>query len=179
MELRVSTGVFKGRRLHTPRSSKPAMDKVKQSIVNILRNRINDANVLDLFSGVGNLGIELLSNGANEVVFVEKDRGVSELITKNLEELEVHPTRYTVINNTVKSYLKTNLRKFDLIVIDPYYKLDIKSELRLIPNFITAESRVILLMDKQKIYNYEGLELIESRTYGQTKVDFLKKSDII
>lgn len=179
MDLRISTGVLKNRKLNTPKNAKPAMDKVRQSIINILRNEIVDANVLDLYCGVGTLGIECLSNGANKVTFVENNKTVANLIEQNMHDLEIHPTRYLVINNSASSYLKTNSTIFDLIFIDPFYKINIQSELKYLPKFMHGNSIVVLLISRRQEYNYRGLELIDKRIYGQTKVDFLKKSDII
>ena len=90
--MRVISGSFKGKKIFEPKDNitRPLKDLAKESIFNIIEhsNKFNtqliDANILDLFSGVGSFGIECLSRGSKEVVFVENYTGVLPILKKNL-----------------------------------------------------------------------------------------------
>lgn len=84
--VRVTGGIAKGRRLKTRRSRnlRPATDYVKEALFNILARELPGCTVLDLFAGIGSIGIEALSRGAKKAVFVEKDRENAALIKENL-----------------------------------------------------------------------------------------------
>lgn len=85
--MRVITGTARGRRLKEPQGMdiRPTTDKVKESMFSILQFDIEGRRVLDLFGGTGQLGIEALSRGASEVVFVDKSAAALKLIRENLE----------------------------------------------------------------------------------------------
>lgn len=84
--VRVTGGIAKGRRLKTRKSKnlRPATDYVKEALFNILAKDILGCVVLDLFAGIGSIGIEALSRGAKKAVFVERDRENAALIKENL-----------------------------------------------------------------------------------------------
>lgn len=85
--MRVITGVAKGRRLYAVpgQSTRPVTDRVKVSLFNILAGGLEDARFLDLFAGTGGVGIEALSRGAAEAVFVERDDRALATIRRNIE----------------------------------------------------------------------------------------------
>ena len=102
--MRVISGIFRGKRLFSPENSdiRPTTDRIKETVFNILsaRRSFVGAKALDLFSGSGALGIEAISRGAAEVVFVDKGRQGYELTKRNLAhigaEAEVYNTDFTV-----------------------------------------------------------------------------------
>src|SRR5512139_2307015 len=124
--MRVIAGTSKGRRLFTPKSHflRPTSDRVKESIFNILGKDIEGKEILDLFAGTGNLGIEALSRGAKKTVFVEKGRQALRLIQRNLarcglsERSEILP----VDADRAIGILKQRKDSFDLIILDPPYE---------------------------------------------------------
>ena len=89
--MRVIAGRLKGRRLLCPsgRSVRPTADAAKETIFNLLADRLEGARTIDLFAGVGALGIEALSRGARSAHFVERDAGALKYLTKNLERAGV------------------------------------------------------------------------------------------
>lgn len=119
--MRIIAGKYKGHQLVSFQAShiRPTTDRVKESLFNIWQAHVDGARVLDLFSGTGNLGLEALSRGAREAVFVEKNRKSLEIIEKNIAKLKVgEPHR--VIGKDVLSFLKSfDGEPFDLILIDP------------------------------------------------------------
>ena len=117
--MRVITGSARGRRLKTPEGMdiRPTTDNVKESVFNILQFDIEGRRVLDLFAGTGQLGIECLSRGAREVVFIDQSRDAVKIIKENLKACGFTAP---VLQQDALSYLRT-CGKFDLIFIDPPY----------------------------------------------------------
>ena len=121
--MRVIGGTFGGRRLVTPRGQKtrPTSELVRGAIFNSLvaRGVIEDATVADLFAGSGALGIEAMSRGAREVVFVDSSREAAHAITANLEALGVAAT---VVQDKVERWASAPDRAaLDVILADPPY----------------------------------------------------------
>lgn len=92
--MRIITGRFRGRKLAAPRGddTRPMLDRVKESVFNIIGDEVLDARVLDLFSGSGALGLEALSRGAASVRFVEQSKEARKALRRNCEALELGPT---------------------------------------------------------------------------------------
>ena len=88
--MRVITGIARGRRLKTPEGMdiRPTTDNVKESVFNILQFDIEGRRVLDLFAGTGQLGIECLSRGAIEAVFIDQNRDAVKIVRENLKASE-------------------------------------------------------------------------------------------
>ena len=117
--MRVITGTARGRRLKTPENYdiRPTTDNVKESVFNILQFDIEGRRVLDLFAGTGQLGIECLSRGAAEAVFVDESREAVKIVRENLALCNF---KAAVIQANSLEFIKT-CGKFDLIFIDPPY----------------------------------------------------------
>ena len=117
--MRVITGSARGRRLKTPEGQdiRPTTDNVKESVFNILQFDIEGRRVLDLFAGTGQLGIECLSRGAREAVFVDSDREAVKIVRENLKTCGFSAP---VLQQDALSYLN-GCGKFDLIFVDPPY----------------------------------------------------------
>ena len=117
--MRVITGTARGRKLMEPKdmSVRPTTDMVKEAIFSIVQFDVPGRRVLDLFAGTGQLGIEALSRGARECVFVDDSPASLALVRKNLEICKMQAP---VIRADALSYLE-NCGKFDLILADPPY----------------------------------------------------------
>ena len=132
--MRVIAGTFRGRRLATPKGSRlvrPTADRVKESIFSILRERVVDANFLDLCAGTGSMGIEALSRGAKHVTFLERDSRCIEIIERNLHTCDLlteSNARYYLLRRDVVKGI-TDLCKrstvFEIIYFDPPYRVDL------------------------------------------------------
>lgn len=125
---RIVGGTARGRRLSVPRGDRvrPTSDKVREALFNVLRHRFGDpadsARVLDLFAGAGTLGLEALSRGAAEVVFVEADRRHGQVLRENLAVVAKGcPGRATVVQSRVERHLDGTASAFDLVFLDPPY----------------------------------------------------------
>lgn len=121
--MRVITGTARGRRLVTREGGavRPTTDKVKEAMFSIIQFRIEGRRVLDLFAGSGQLGIEALSRGAREAVFVDSSAESVAVVKKNLEATGLAPAA-RVIRTDFAAYLLKNTEPFDLAFLDPPYR---------------------------------------------------------
>ena len=130
--MRVITGRFKGRRLTTvgDLSVRPATDRVKQVIFDILATRIdlNESSVLDLFAGTGSLGIEALSRGAAQVDFVEKDEAAARCIEQNLMSLQALDSTIVYRVDALR-FVEDCTNTYDLVFADPPYGFERTEEI--------------------------------------------------
>ena len=117
--MRVITGTARGRKLLEPKDMtvRPTTDMVKEAIFSIVQFDVPGRRVLDLFAGTGQLGIEALSRGAKECVFVDNSPASLALVKKNLEICKMQAP---VIRADALSYLE-HCGRFDLVFIDPPY----------------------------------------------------------
>lgn len=120
--MRVITGTARGVSLAAPAGlqTRPTTDRVKENLFNIIQFDIPGAQVLDLFAGSGQLGIEALSRGAGEAVFVDQGKEAVAVIRKNLAAAKLQ-SQAQVVQADAFSYLGSCRRKFDLIFLDPPY----------------------------------------------------------
>jgi 16S rRNA (guanine966-N2)-methyltransferase len=119
--MRIIAGKYKGHQLVSFHAShiRPTTDRVKETLFNIWQAYVDGARTLDLFSGTGNLGLEALSRGASEVVFVDKNRKSIDILEKNIQKLKISEP-HQVITKDVLSFLKSyGGAQFDLVLIDP------------------------------------------------------------
>lgn len=126
--LRVIGGTARGVPLKSPdtKNTRPTMDRTKESLFNILMPYIPDARVLDLFSGSGSLGIESLSRGAKEAVFIDSSKHCRSIIIENLKKTKLED-RSTVMALDVYKAIKllgNQNAKFDIIFMDPPYNMN-------------------------------------------------------
>lgn len=121
--MRVITGTARGRKLKTPENYdiRPTTDNVKESVFNIIQFDIEGRRVLDLFAGTGQMGIECLSRGAAEAVFVDKSRDAVKIIRDNLKTCQL---KATVVQDDALGFLRS-CGKFDIIFVDPPYDMPI------------------------------------------------------
>lgn len=121
--MRIIAGSSKGRTLKAPTwdGLRPTSDRLRETLFNILAPRVAGARVLDLFAGTGAIGLEALSRGAAEVVFVERDRRAAALIARNAA-LCGASDRCVIIREAVEPALSWRVDgRFDLVVLDPPY----------------------------------------------------------
>jgi 16S rRNA (guanine966-N2)-methyltransferase len=123
--MRIVAGTFRGRRLQAPKGKeiRPTSDRVREAIFNIIGPAVLAARVLDLFAGTGALGLEALSRGASEAVFVDQSVNAVRLIRSNVELCGVQG-RVSIIHESINQALcrlGDRGEAFDLIFMDPPY----------------------------------------------------------
>lgn len=120
--MRVITGSARGRRLGELKGmeTRPTTDKVKESIFNCIQFDVENARVLDLFAGTGQLGIEALSRGAKSALFVDKRADAVKLVRENLALCRLEENAQVICGDSV-AVLGAQRQKFDIIFLDPPY----------------------------------------------------------
>jgi 16S rRNA (guanine966-N2)-methyltransferase len=138
---RIISGKYGGRKLAVPDSARPTTEMVREALFSTLQSwdAVAGRAVLDLYSGSGGLGFEALSRGAESVVFVESDSKAVEILKKNAANLQAAAK---VVKQTAKSFAKSaNLAesKFDLVLIDPPYKVANQEILEIIEELVNRD----------------------------------------
>lgn len=123
--MRINAGRHKGRTLVVPKggNTRPTFTKLKQSLFNICSQRIEEASFLDLFAGVGGMGLEALSRGAASATFVEHDKNALTAIRANIETLSEQENSYVMgidVMEALKRLVKAQ-KTYDIIFADPPY----------------------------------------------------------
>jgi 16S rRNA (guanine966-N2)-methyltransferase len=170
VSLRIVAGAYGGRRIEAPpgRSTRPTSDRVREALFSIL-GPIDDARVLDLYAGSGALGIEALSRGAAEAVFVDSDPRAARTIEDNLAKLGASGR---VHRRDVFAWLKAADGTFDLVFADPPYSSARQMGTRLdelLPPLLTETSLTVTESDKREPLLL-AMPLLDERTYGDTRI---------
>lgn len=185
--MRVISGKARGTKLSSIESlsTRPTLDRVKESLFNIIQNNLRDAVVLDLFAGSGQLGIEALSRGADKAYLCDINRDAVKMIKQNLEKTKLKD-KAVIINEDYKKALRTlnTNEKFDIIFIDPPYKediavdsiIDIIHESRLKENGIMIIETDEIERDLREINKIENIKIIDQRKYGRASLIFIKEA---
>tara|TARA_B100001250_G_scaffold376725_1_gene365225 strand:+ start:1439 stop:2002 length:564 start_codon:yes stop_codon:yes gene_type:complete len=183
--MRIISGNFRGKKILEPRDiiTRPLKDLTKESIFNIINHskkfnvEIKDANILDLFSGVGSFGLECLSRGANHLTFVENYRGVLPVLKKNLSSLN-NFKKYEILEKDIfnGTYLKNINIKFDIIFLDPPYKYSGLEEIltNISDKKILNKDGIIIIHrhKKEKDKFPKNFKILEEKKYGISKIIF-------
>ncbi len=169
----IIAGEYKGKKLYKYNdfSVRPTQAKVRKSIFQILEP-FDGFDILDLYAGVGTLGLEALSRGANKVVFVEKDRQVFKVLKKN--SLLFDDKNIILSSNNVSHFLsKKNNENFDIIFADPpYQSSDFLNLLNGVQSLLKPNGIFCMEMKKQNLENIDA----RIKYYGNTQVVFWKKN---
>lgn len=179
--MRVITGKSKGSKLIAPKGlhTRPTSDKVKEAIFNILGDIPNKSQVLDLFAGSGNIGIEFLSRGANTCYFIDNDINSIKSIKDNLERTRLIEQAF-IYKNTAEKALNILSSKgivFDFIFLDPPYEKEIIVPIleKISNNKILSNKGTIIIEHESKLLLPEYInDLIKKdfRKYGGTTISF-------
>ena len=187
--MRIISGKFKGKLISfvKSRTTRPLKDSVKENIFNIVAhsNLINvtleKSTVLDLYSGIGSFGLECLSRGANETVFVERDKSIAKILYKNLLTLSIK-NKATIINEDIIVFLnkKKFIKKFDILFLDPpFASSNFLEDLKLIKQekIYKTNHLVVIHREKKSFDNFKDiLNPLLVREYGRSKIIFAKFS---
>lgn len=176
--MRIIGGKYKGRKITPPSSFKarPTTDFARESLFNILNNRIDfeEVSVLDLFSGTGSISYEFASRGAKEVHLVEMDMKHISGIRRIIKDMEIDNIR--TIHIDVRAYLKTCSVKYDIVFADPPYEL---SWLRDIPDLVMGSGIIkddgFFILEHPRDMSFSNHNMLfEHRNYGGVNFSFFK-----
>ncbi|HEY5500616.1 MAG TPA: 16S rRNA (guanine(966)-N(2))-methyltransferase RsmD [Candidatus Humimicrobiaceae bacterium] len=183
--IRIISGDFKGRKLKGPvgLNIRPTLDRVKESIFNVLGSNIKGTKVLDLFAGSGSLGLEALSRGAQFVYFIDNSNDSVELVKSNLDLIPQTKNRRTIVKSDAADFLN-GFSDFiwDYIFLDPPFKIEDKKMTEIFN--ILFYSRII---DENSVIIYEfffkrnieaevgNFNIFKTSVFGEKKVIYLSK----
>jgi 16S rRNA (guanine(966)-N(2))-methyltransferase RsmD len=178
--MKIISGKYKGRNIEgfTIDGTRPTMDRVKESLFAMIQNYINDSNVLDLFSGSGNLAFESLSEGASSAVLVDSNYKAIKVIDNNIKTIGIENTK--VLNMDYKKAIEyLSKESFDIIFLDPPYKTNyIEESIKLISQFNILSDDGIIVCESDsidKIVYDDNYTCIKDKKYGDKYIVILKK----
>jgi len=176
--MRIIHGKYKNRRFIIPKNLKirPTTDRAKESLFNILENTftIENLNVLDLFSGSGNISYEFYSRGAN-ITSVEKNKSCIKFIQTTSKNFEI---KNIIIQKDCFRFLKTCTSKYDIIFADPPFNFSKEIYSRLIK--LIFEKNLILkngmlIIEHSNFLNFEKEDgFLKNKKYGDINFSFFK-----
>ena len=193
--MRIISGTKKGMTILSPKGdrTRPITDRIKESIFDVLYkyNLIEGRLVADLFCGTGSFGLEALSRGAKEAIFVDTDRAVLDILKKNVAKASFGTQARVVCANAfnVGAPRSTDGQKYSLVFVDPPYEMSkdtgqnsrLAGLLRLLAEQITDDGLVIVRTEEKVnlLDSYGKLRIIDRRIWSSMAVAFLalKKDD--
>ena len=180
--MRVITGKARGVQLKTPAGmlTRPTTDRVKEALFSIIHFEIPGARVLDLFGGTGQLGIEALSRGAKQAVFVDAQENACRLIKENLIRTKLQQDGQ-VVRSDYLQYLNRCRERFDIILLDPpYAEVFLENALKRITEIDILESNGIIVTErplgKELPWEFEGYSRSKDYKYGNTLLTIYRKA---
>ena len=183
--MRIISGTLKGKSINflKNKNTRPLKDSVKESIFNILNHSnliktdIQNANILDLYSGVGSFGIESLSRNAKRVTFIEKDINASNILKENLKKLSIFQ-KSKIFTDKIENVLSRLEEKFNIFFLDPpFADENYFFNLELIKNRkIFEENHIVIIhREKRSKENFGNiLHIVETKQYARSKIFFGK-----
>lgn len=181
--MRIISGTARGTKLYTleGKTTRPTLDRVKESLFNIIQNEIPNSVFLDLFSGSGAIGLEAASRGVKKVILCDKSKDAVKVINKNIEKTHLSG-KVELYNLDYESLLETKINeKLNIVYIDPPYDSDfaIKSIKVILERKLIDENSVIIVEtdDEEKILENlktVKIDITDKRKYGRAVLIFLK-----
>lgn len=172
--MRVIAGSRKGARIVAPRGldTRPTSDRVREAAFNLI-GPVEGATVLDLYAGSGAMGLEALSRGAARVTFVETDPAAVRAIERNLEKLRL--TGAEIARQDARARVSADARRgrrYDLVLIDPPYRMLSDALRRLAPHLpsVVVPGGLVVVESDAREEPELPLEVRTSRRYGSTRL---------
>ena len=179
--MRVITGKARGVTLKTPEglATRPTADRVKEALFSVINFDIPGADVLDLFGGTGQLGIEALSRGAHTAVFVDESDHACALIKENLRRTKLE-SQGRVVRSDYLAFLRGCKTCYDIIFLDPpYAEVFLENALKCITEIDILRSGGIIVcerpLDKELPWEYPGFTRSKDYKYGKTLITLYRK----
>ncbi len=176
--MRIISGTHKGKRLHPPKNLpvRPTTDFAKESLFNVLNNRVDfeAVKVLDLFAGTGSISLEFASRQATEITAVDQNYRCIDFIKRSAKELKLDQIK--AIKANVFKILAPGKNKYDIIFADPPYDLE---EIPEIPDLIFENNLLndggMFILEHSRKNTFENHPHFEEhRKYGNVNFSFFK-----
>ena len=179
--MRVITGSARGIQLKTPEGmvTRPTTDRVKEAMFSIIHFDIPGAQVLDLFGGTGQLGIEALSRGASSATFVDQAEPACRLIRENLRRTKLENAG-KIVRGDYMEYLSRCREKYDIILLDPpYAEVFLENALKRIAEIDILQSGGIIVTErpvgKELPWDFPGFTRSKDYKYGTILLTLYRK----
>ncbi len=182
--MRVISGSLKGRSINFIKNSntRPLKDNVRESIFNVLKHssviktKIENSNILDLYSGIGSFGIESISRGAKKVTFIDKNTEAINVLRGNLNQLSIL-NKSKIHDDKIENILTKQVKeKYNIFFLDPPFSdYEFLNNLKLIKKRKIFDRNHIVVIHREKKSEDEFkdlLEVIEIKQYGRSKIIF-------
>jgi 16S rRNA (guanine966-N2)-methyltransferase len=172
--VRIVAGARRGRYLRVPQGEvRPTSEMVREAVFNALGSVIG-LTVLDLFAGTGALGLEALSRGAQGCQFVESSQAVATVLRDNIASLDYQLLSSVLVADYTKALETFQVagRRFDLLFVDPPYRIlsEVEAWLApLVPSLVSEDGVVVIEGERSSETTLGGVPIF-SRVYGDTKV---------
>ena len=168
--VKITSGELRGRKIETPgEGTHPMGAREKLALFNMIADALPGARVLDLYAGSGALGIEAISRGAKEVVFVEKNPSAARIIKSNLANLGVLGQVWA---KDVRDFSARNV--FDIVIADPPYDNFNPEEMSGLSELL-ADRGVLVLSHPGEAPDLDGLRLLKTRGYAGARISVYQK----
>lgn len=179
--LRIISGNNRGLCLNSPKNLEivPTKNMVKESLFNIIQDKIEGSSFLDLFGGSGQIGIEAASRGAKSVVIVDSNRDAIQTINKNV--LKLKNANINVIFSDSQEFLIKTTKSFDIAFLDPPYKSNLLENIYSKINKIMNENSVIISetpYEKEIVDKINDFMLQKRYKYGKTYLNLYNKLSV-
>ena len=182
--MRIISGKARGTKLETLNgmNTRPTLDRVKESLFNIIQKEINNCVFMDLFAGSASIGLEAASRGAQKVILCDKSKEAINIIKKNIQKTHFNDIT-ELYNMDFKQLLSAKIKqKVDIVYIDPPYESNyaVESINLLLDNNIVDENSIIIVEtdNEEKILNEIkdiNVKVKDKRKYGRAQILFLAK----
>lgn len=176
--MRIVSGEFGGRLIAAPKglNTRPTADKVREALFSILGRRVADVHVLDLFAGSGAMGLEALSRGGSDVVFVDADRNAVKTIRENIASLKVEKACTVMATDWRQAIRRLQGRQFGLILLDPPYQAGLyENAVNEAMNLLSIGGVLVIECDKMYPPAIDERYISDKRIYGRTMLLFIEK----
>lgn len=178
--MRITGGIHRSRKLETPKNDavRPTSDKVRAALFNMLNSRglVRDAVVLDAFCGTGALGLEALSQGAAQAIFIDKAKSSTDLCRQNIETLNVNSQSHLLLQDSTKIKVRPDgIALIDLVFLDPpYHKGLVEKSIMALRSgdWFSLDCFFVIETAKNEDIVLEGLNIEQEKIYGDTKIMF-------
>ena len=183
MTIKIIGGKFRNTKLYTAKANvlRPTLGRIRENLFNIIQNEIFRARFLDLYAGIGAIGLEALSRGAECGVFVETHPECRKVLQRNIEKLKLDSQTQIIsfpVSSAVKSFEAIN-QQFDIVFADPPYRQQEGEKVlqQLAQSTILSSEGLLIIQTERKeilVQKVGNLEQWQVRTYGDTTLWFYR-----
>lgn len=184
--MRIISGSFRGKKIIAPGNLpiRPTTDFAKEGLFNVLNNHFyfDEITAMDLFSGIGSIGLELASRGCSRILSVDQDPGCVKFQSETIQKMNLSD-RMTVLRADVFSFLgRNNQGSFDLIFADPPYDISEEDFFKLV-DLIQANNWLNeggeLVVEHPREINFENHpHFLQLRKYGNVNFSFFDFDEV-